>query len=220
MSSELQKFTGYDPELEERELLAAQCIDFDFGNFMCSGDIPETRGIKDMMRRDDQWNMNSCVGFGVTNAAEVGFWLSTGRWRQFNAHWSYRRGQEFSRITGDRGATIHGGVKGGKENGLLPEDVENDGKAEFPYPKNQYAFEYPPAARTLAAQRKIGYSVALRSFAAMLNFLQAGQGAIVIGGPWGNWKPGPGGICDRFASGGGGPSLGAPPLARRISVRV
>lgn len=202
--SDLLKFTGYDPELEEREALSAQCIDYDFGDFLCSGDIPDTRGIKDMMRRDDQWQMNSCAGFGLTNSAEVGFWLATGVWRQFNPHWSYRRGQEFSRIKGDNGATIHGVVRGGKENGLLPEDIENDGKPEFPYPKNQYDFRYPASASTIAKERRIGYSVELRSFQAMLNFLQGGQGAIVIGGPWGNWRPGAGGICDKFVSGGGG----------------
>ncbi len=197
-------FTGYNPTLEPRKLLAAQCLQYDFAKFVCSGEIPDTRGIKDMMRRDDQFSMNSCAGFGVTNSGEVGFWLQTGVWRQFNPHWSYRRGQEKSGIRGDTGATIHGVVRGGKEDGFLPEDIENDGKPEFLYPKNQYAFQYPAAAAVLAKQRRIGYSVELKSWQACVNFLQAGQGAIVIGGPWGNWRPDGAGICRRFSSGGGG----------------
>lgn len=197
-------FTGYDPKIEPRDKLRAACIDYDFETFLCSGDIPETRGLKDIMRRDDQYRMNSCAGFGCTNAGEVGFYLQTGTWRQFNPHWTYRRGQEFSGIRGDNGATIHGVVESAKKNGFLPEDIENDGKAEFPFPRDQYSFQYPASASQLAKERTVGYSVELRSWQACVNFLQGGQGAIVIGGPWGNWRPDARGICRRFAGGGGG----------------
>lgn len=198
------EFTGYDPKVEPREALRAQCIDYDFGNFVCSGEIPETRGIKDVMRRDDQFRMNSCAGFGLTNSAEVSFWLKTGAWRQFNPHWSYRRGQEQSGIRGDTGATIDGVVRGGKQAGLLPEDIQNDGKAEYPFPRDQYDYQYPASCAALAKERTIGYSAELTSWQAAVNFLQGGQGAIVIGGPWGNWRPDSRGICRQFQSGGGG----------------
>lgn len=197
-------FTGYDPSLEPRDMLASSCIDYDFEQFMCSGDIPDTRGLKHVMRRDDQYQMNSCAGFGCTNAGEVGFFLQTGKWRQFNPHWTYRRGQEISNIRGDRGATIFGVVEGAKRNGFLPEDIENDGKAEFPFPRDNYGFQYPASASQLAKDRTIGYSVEIKSWQAAVNFLQSGQGAIVIGGPWGNWSPDRRGICRRFAGGGGG----------------
>jgi len=203
MSSEIE-FTGYEPALEPREQLAASCLDYDFAEFVCTGDVPKTRGIKDKMRRDDQFQMNSCAGFGCTNSGEVGFFLQTGKWRQFNPHWTYRRGQEFSGIKGDRGATIFGVVEGAKKNGFLPEDVDDDGKAEFPFPRDNYAFQYPASASQIAKQRTVGYSVELKSWQAAVNFLQAGQGAIVIGGPWGNWRPDSRGICRQFRSGGGG----------------
>lgn len=202
MSSEI--FTGYDYRREPRQLLTAQCIDFDFGNFVCSGDIPETRGIKDLMRRDDQYRMNSCAGLGCTHAGEVSWWLNTGVWRQFAPHWTYTRGQRRDGIRGDNGATIHNVVVSGKEDGFLPEDVDNDGREEFPYPRDNYAFQYPPSASEHARHRRVGYSVELRSWDACKNFLQAGQGAIVIGGPWGNWRPNSAGICDNFEDGGGG----------------
>jgi len=196
-------FTGYVPENEPRELLAAQCIDYDFSEFTCSGDIPQTRGIKDMMRRDDQYRMNSCTGFGLTNAGEVTYWLATGKNRQFNALWTYRHGQRFDGIVGDRGATIHGVVASAKTQGLLPEDVEDDGKPDLPYSQD-YNYRFPPKCAEIAAARKIGYSAELKSWRACVNFLQAGQGAIVIGGPWGNWQPDARGICRTFRSGGGG----------------
>ena len=201
-------FTGYDPDIEPREELFAACLDYDFEDFMCSGDIPETRNIKDMMIanaiREDQFRMNSCSGFGVVHAASVGFWLQTGSWRSFNPHWTYRNGQRRDRIRGDRGATIHNVVVSAKEDGLLVQDVENDGKKEFPFPRDRYDFEYPPQAGVIAKQRTIGYSVRLRSFEAMLKFLQAGQGAIVVGGPWGNWRPDRNGFATEFVGGGGG----------------
>ncbi len=196
-------FTGYVPENEPRELLTAQCIEYDFEQFTCSGDIPETRGIKDKMRRDDQYNMNSCAGFGMTNASEVGWWLKTGDNRQFNPLWTYRHGQARDGIRGDNGATIHNVVQSGKLDGLLAEDFENDGKAEQPYVRD-YNYRFPGQCADIAAQRKIGYSVELKSWQACVNFLQGGQGAIVIGGPWGNWRPNAAGVCDVFRGGGGG----------------
>jgi hypothetical protein len=202
------RFTGYDPAREPREKLVAAALDYDFEQFRCSGDIPPTRGIKDLMRqngvREDQWAMNACAGFGMVHGSAVGFYLATGVWRTFNPHWTYRLGQKRDGINGDNGATIHNVVESGKLDGLLPQDVENDGKKEFPFPRDQYNFRYPPIAAGIAKDRKVGYSVVLRSFRAILNFLQAGQGAVIIGGPWGNWRPDANGICRQFRSGGGG----------------
>jgi hypothetical protein len=133
--------TGYDPRREERAALTAQCLDFDIMQLVAAADLPPTRGIKELMRRDDQYQMSSCAGFGGTNSAEVTFFLQTGRWKQFNPLWTYRRGQEYSNIRGDNGATINGVVTGMKKNGLLPEDLNDDGKAEYPYVV-QYNFPF------------------------------------------------------------------------------
>jgi hypothetical protein len=202
------RFTGYDYTIEKRELLRANAIDYDFEQFRCRGDVPDTFGIMDLMIekkiREDQWRMNSCAGFGAAHAAAVGFWLQTGVWRQFNPHWTYRRGQELDGIRGDNGATIWGVTQAMKAAGLLPEDIENDGKKEFPFPRDQYDFKYPASATTIAKERRIGYTAELKSAAAIFNFLEAGQGAVVIGGPWGNWSPDRSGICSQFRGGGGG----------------
>ena len=156
-------FTGYDPRKEERAALSAQCMKFDIMSLMCVGDIPDTRGIKDLMRRDDQHQMNSCAGFGMTNTGEVCHFNQTGVWRQFNPLWAYRRGQEISNIRGDNGATIHGVVQAAKMKGLLPEDIDNDGKAEYPY-KVDYNFAFPRDCYDIAAKWTIGYSIELRGF--------------------------------------------------------
>jgi len=196
-------FTGYDPRKENRAALSAQCIKFDIMSLNCIGDIPDTRGIKDLMRRDDQANMNSCAGFGLTNTVEVCHYNQTHVWRQFNPLWSYRRGQEVSGIRGDNGATIDGVVTAAKKVGCLPEDIDNDGKAEYPY-RVEYSFQFPRECYDIAAKWTIGYSIELKGFDQILRFLQSGQGAVEVGGAWGNWKPDSNGIARRFVGGGGG----------------
>ena len=196
-------FTGYNPELEPREELFASCLDYDVMDLVVQGDLPDTRNIMDKMRRDDQYNMNSCAGFGMTNAGEVCYYLASGKWRQFNPLWTYRHGQAKSGIRGDNGATITGVVRSSEEEGLLPEDIDNDGKTEYPYVRN-YNFRFPAECAQIASNWKIGYKINLRGFDQILRFLQAGQGAVVTGGSWGNWKPDSRGICRQFRGGGGG----------------
>lgn len=196
-------FTGYDPRRENRAGLTANAIKFDIMSLNCTGDIPDTRGIKDLMRRDDQHQMNSCAGFGMTNALEVCHYNQTHVWRQFNPLWSYRRGQELDGIRGDNGATIFGVTQAAKTKGGLPEDIDNDGKAEYPY-KIDYNFPFPRDCYDIAANWTIGYTIELHGFDQILRFLQTGQGAVVVGGAWGNWKLSSAGIATRFVSGGGG----------------
>lgn len=196
-------FTGYDPRRENRAGLTANAIKFDIMSLNCAGDIPDTRGIKDLMRRDDQHQMNSCAGFGMTNTLEVCHYNQTRVWRQFNPLWSYRRGQELDNIRGDNGATIYGVTQAAKTKGGLPEDIDNDGKAEYPY-KVDYNFPFPRDCYDIAANWTIGYTIELRGFDQILRFLQTGQGAVVVGGAWGNWKLSSAGIATRFVSGGSG----------------
>jgi len=91
--------------------------------------------------------------------------------------------------------------KGATRLGLLPHDIADGGKKEFPFPRDNYRFKYPPSAAQIAAERKTGYAVVLKSFRAILNFLQGGQGAVVIGGPWGGFTPDERGICRRYRAG-------------------
>jgi hypothetical protein len=196
-------FSGYDPTIEPRELLFAECIDFDVNDLLVQGDLPDTRGIKNIMRRDDQGRINSCSGFGMTGAGEVAYFLQSSKWRQFNPMWSYRRGQEVNNIRTDSGATIQGVVKAAKEVGFLPEDMDGDGNVEVPY-REDYGMRFPSNAAEVAAKWKVGYSINLRGYDEILKYLQANQGAVIVGGSWGNWRPNARGIANSFASGGGG----------------
>lgn len=205
----MSKFTGLvEMTTVQRNRMLAGCIDYDFEKMVCGADEMKSLGIMDLMIahgiREDQWQMNSCTGFGMAHVASVMFWLATGTWRQFNPHWCYRNAQLIDGIRGDNGATIDGVTEAAMRDGLLPQDVENDGVKEFPFLKNQYNATYPASARQLAAKRKVGYKVHLKTWQAMMNFLISGQGGIVVGGPWGNWSPDASGVCRRFAAGGGG----------------
>ena len=194
--------TGYLLEEEDQELLEASCLDFDMMQLEPLGDVPDTRGIKDKMERSDQGQVSSCTGFGLTHAAEVSYFNATQQWRQFHPMWSYHEGQKESNIRGDRGATIHGVVKAAKK-GMLPEDWDNDGTPETVYRPN-YRMTYPDGSRQIASQWRVGYSIGLRTFDAMLRFLQTGQGAIITGESWGGWRPNSSGIVTTWRRGGGG----------------
>jgi len=198
-----QWWSGYDPRKENREALFAQCIDFDPKDIPVQGELPPTRGIKDLMRRDDQGRISSCAGFGITGAGEVTYYLQTSAWRQFNPMWSYRRGQEVNNIRGDNGATIDGVVKAAKTVGFLPEDFDNDGKIDCPYQEN-YNMSFPSNAEEIAALWLIGYSINLRGFDEIIKFLKGNQGGVIVGGSWGNWRPNGRGIADSYSGGGGG----------------
>lgn len=198
----MSEFTGYLIDDEPIDQLVADAIDFDFAELVC-GDFPDTRGIKSMMKRTDQYRMNSCAGFGTTHSANVAFWCQTGTWREFNPLFAYREGQKVSGIRGDRGATIHGVTSAARKVGLLVKDVEGDGKDEFPYYQD-YNHQFPASVYQLAAQRKVGYTAVLKSWDAMMNFLRGNQGGIVVGGPWGNWGPDRNGVYRNYRSGGGG----------------
>ncbi len=198
----MSEFTGYLIDEENRLELAANSIDFDFAEIVC-GDFPDTRGIKKLMQRTDQYRMNSCGGFGMAHASNVAWFCQTGQWREFNPLFAYREGQKKCGINGDRGVTIGGVTSAGKDVGLLVKDVEGDGTIEFPYFQD-YNHQFPAEVYRIAALRKVGYTAVLRSWDAMMGFLRSNQGGIVVGGPWGNWAPDKNGVYRNYRGGGGG----------------
>jgi hypothetical protein len=201
----MSEFTGYLIDLEPKEISYARnkALKFNLNTLMLQSDLPDTRNIKDVMRRDDQGRVGSCTGFGGTHAYEVAYFLMTGKWRQFQPMWTYKKAQPYSGIRGDRGATITGVIKAGLNDGFLPEDFDNDGNPETVYRPN-YNMTFPPNSKEIAKPWTFGYHVEVRTFDDILRFLQANQGGVVTGGPWGRWEPNRDGICDRFSGGGGG----------------
>ena len=186
--------TGYNLRSEERKLLSAQCLEFDVMSLQPASDPPLTRGIKDLMCCGDQSDTAS-TGYGMTTAAAVAFYIQTGVWRQFNPLWTYRHAQMVSDVQGAIGSTVYGSLYSAMCDGLLPEST---------YPVVNYSHQFPQVCYAKAYQWRIGYSLELKGFNAILRFLQTNQGGVVTGGAWGNWAPNSRGICERFISGSNG----------------
>lgn len=201
-------FTGYIAAREERAALYNQCLRINIKDAVELPEyIPPTRNIKDTIhqRKYDPSNpvtyIASATGHAMAHAAEVCFFLRTGFWKQFNAVWSYKRGQYISGIRGDNGSTINGVLTGARTNGLLPCDPDEDGIDEYPNPES-YTHNFSTECYDIASKHKLGYSLFLEDFDSILYFLQSNQGAVIVGGPHENWKCDDNFICHSYVSGG------------------
>ena len=204
--SEIAKFTGYDPKIEPRELLTASCIQFDYGNITCSSDMPP-RKIREKFAKQgwplSQQMMSSCAGWATVHGGTVCNLLATGEFRAFFPTWTYKHARRRDGIRGDNGATIHNVVVSAKEDGLLPVDVDRNGKAEFIYNERDFEPNFPASAAEVAEKFQIKFSVELRSFEAIVNFIKSGSGAVIIGSGWGGVRPDAKGVVRSWSPGGG-----------------
>lgn len=205
----MSEFTGYELGCEDWEALKRECVDIDFAQLVQGDEKPQPRGMVELFKkynvRRDQGGIGSCAGFGLCHAAASCFYMQAGNFRIFNPMWTYKLGQK---IFGTRGAqsgtSIHSVVTSGKRDGLLPEDIERDGKVEFPYSDRAYDKAFPASAAGIAQNWKIGFAVRLTSWDAMVKGITSGILSIVTGGDWGNWAHDKNGVCRKFRRGGGG----------------
>jgi len=202
-------FTGYAIDDEDIEAVVKGSIDYDFEMLPMLGDAPKVYDPRGWWRMENQGAVGRCAGMAASSVGEMCFNRQSKGEKiiQFNGHSSYIWAQKNSnRLFGrDRGSTIHGNVKAAKEIGFCPMDWNLDGTVDYPLP-SRYTTDIPSQAESYASKYKIGYSVFLETFDAILNFLRGGQGGVFVGGSWGNWKPNAQGIADRFRGGGGGHS--------------
>jgi C1A family cysteine protease len=165
--------TGYRLELEEREeVLSTACEDL-YG----ASDIPD-RIDADWIRIEQQGRMSSCVGHGLTSAAESVIRANYDQTDQLSRMFAYLVSQRESGITGDRGATIMGAVRAAKTIGFLHE-------TDYPYPSSYNAS--PPITaemREIAGERVTAkhYKVAEDPMDACTHI--AKHRGILLGIPW------------------------------------
>lgn len=126
---------------------------------------------------EHQLSIGSCQGHAVGGCLEVSYYYLTGEEIQFSRMYAYLRSQMFDGITSDRGSTISGGAKTVVEVGLPLEEV-------FPYP-DRYSRNIPRIAHDTAGEHKAKQAVWLKTYDDIINFLDAGLGAINIGVRWG-----------------------------------
>ena len=168
-------FPGWRVDLEDRAYLSRP------GPFRLLSPIvnaPETFDPRDDLTEEDQKQQGSCSGHALTTSAELANYLqSSGNMTQLCRQFAYIEGQRIDNLIGqDQGATISGVVQAAKNVGICREEL-------WPY-TGQYNTRPPAECYAEAKQHRIANHVPLRSHQDVINFLHAGQGAVVIGIMW------------------------------------
>ncbi len=131
----MSDFTGYNPELENRDEIANTATPMAFT--MRDFKAPEEIDPRPLCRHDKQGNMGACQGFSLTNSGEYLWALHTGSMsndRQFSQLFAYLESQRLDNLLGrDAGSTINSGVKIAKDVGFLR---ESQLPYRTPYPSN------------------------------------------------------------------------------------
>jgi hypothetical protein len=198
------EFTGYNPEIERVDEIreTATAFDITYGDY----DAPEEVDPRGKIRHDKQFDMGSCAGFSLTNGAEyVGTMLQG--WSEYKAEFQFSQlfaYLETQRVDGllglDRGSTIAGGLRIGREVGFLP---LSDLPYRTPYPSNARTL-VTPAMREKAGALKIGSHSWLKSYDDIFNYLASGVGAVHTGTVWNNSFYASNGVLERISLSNGG----------------
>lgn len=133
----MSDFTGLIPDRPE-DLAALQRDALSLEGLYCAPE-QETRLAKvpDWVQFDDQAQMNSCVGHGLTTALEKVVYMKTGVPTQLSRLFAYKVAQAATGISGDVGAQLSGAAKAAMTVGICREEV-------FPYAS--YSTPIPQAA--------------------------------------------------------------------------
>ncbi len=176
MADELQFTPGWLHEDEDLEYLHQDDATFAYAD---ADDAPETFDPRDWLQVEQQGSLGSCAGHAASTATEICEFLETkGDKVQLSRAFAYIFGQHEASIIGDRGCTITGVVKSLKKNGICSEE-------SWPYVADYPAIHDVPEAAIVEARRhKIVNHSYLQSYQETLNYLQSGQGAVIIGIPW------------------------------------
>ena len=178
----MSEFTGYDPELENRDEIAntATPMAFTLRDFQAPDEIDP----RPLCRHDKQGNMGACQGFSLTNSGEYLWALHTGSMsndRQFSQLFAYLESQRLDNLLGrDAGSTINSGVKIAKDVGFLR---ESELTYRTPYPANARSL-VNDSMRTKAKEFQIRSHTWLESYDAIFQYLASGSGAVHTGTLW------------------------------------
>jgi hypothetical protein len=178
-------FTGYNPELENRDEIASTATPMAFT--MRDFQAPEELDPRPLCRHDDQSNMSSCGGHGNTNCGELLWAYQTGSIsndRQFSRLFSYLEAQRLDGLLGrDAGSTISSGLKVSKEIGYLEEKFL---PYRTPYPTNARSVVTDEMRKQASGLE--GFTVKshawLESYQEIFQYLASQSGAVYVGSIW------------------------------------
>lgn len=191
-----EELGGYRRDLEPiEELLAgAQVADSAlFGGIDPKG-LGAPMGMKNVIKLENQYQESSCTGNSCTTVLEgCVYHQSGGQVKvQLSRQFAYVNGQRYSRITGDRGATLKGVADGAKNEGVPLEEYA-------PYTGNYYTQFKKEAYDNAGAYRLKSY-VPIRTVDELYEGLYQRLGGAFFGMAWcGQFKnPEAGGHVDSF----------------------
>lgn len=126
---------------------------------------------------EDQAQMSSCVGHGLSSGCEVLHYIDTSGQSivELSRMYAYRTSQICSGITGDNGATISGAAKAARDYGLCLEKT-------MPYP-SRYVTSIPPQAEEEGKKHPVLEHSVMQSADECYNWIGSGLGFILIGVP-------------------------------------
>jgi hypothetical protein len=194
----MHEFSGWDPELEDRDGLRATATDLLTpvrGLFSAPKSI-DPRGV---LKVEDQGDQGACRGHALSTNLELIHYYASGQMVQLSRAFAYYGTQAIDRISGDRGSTIMGGVKLAKKYGLPPEP-------EWHYPPNYKPVPPKPWEDLYRAAEpfRIRQHAMINSYDDAYTFLGSGLGGIDLGIIWNSYCSSSGIISKYQETRGGG----------------
>jgi hypothetical protein len=172
---------GYRRDLEDVEALEQSALELPiFEGYRAA---PPVENPWDLLKMEYQASQGACQGCALSDCAEKAVLDATGEYEQLSKQYAYIETQRIDGLIGsDRGSTIWGGVQLAKTRGLCREEL-------WPYTGKYHT---RPPVHSLeecyadAASRKIENHVKMTGYDSILQFIEAGLGAISIGIAWNN----------------------------------
>lgn len=201
--SEVQQFTGYAIELENREELKRTSTP---ATMLMMGELPERVDPRNhplakdgWLQVEDQGSIGSCQGNALTECAEYCYAIATGLVIQFSRMFAYLVSQMEDNIRSDSGSTLSGGARASEKVGFCPEK-------DAQYPSRYPGWGWVTAAmRALAEKFKLRTHTDLTTVDAVKAFIGSGIGIVQIGISWNrSMTPDANGCIRSFTGGGGG----------------
>lgn len=197
---------GYLFEQEDVDAINATATE---PQMLMMGELPEEvdprrhpKYAEGFLQTENQGSIGSCQGNSLTECAEFCYMLATGLVIQFSRMFAYLVTQMYDGIRSDRGSTLSGGTKAGREVGFCPE-------ADAPYPGRYPGWGWvTDAMRKLAAKYKLKSHSVLKTVDEVKQYLGSGIGIVQIGISWNrSMTPDRYGCIRSFSGGGGGHAI-------------
>lgn len=188
---------GYRIDLEDPTALKATSFDGWEDRVKGLFSAPEEMDPRAYHRVEHQGQQGACQGHALTSVVEHCYHIATGEVIHFSRQYGYVGAQKIDGIRGDRGSTIHGGMKLATTRGLCREELwPYTGRYVVNPPNSTWNDLYADASRYVIRSHSV-----LRTYQQVFDYLASGIGAVEIGVSWGVPNSP---VVERYTASGGG----------------